>query len=343
MKTSHSRWLAYIWSGTQLSPTMNTSSVHLRDLNNLVSAFSGNSHIEFHYMKDLSHSTRLHVVDGASSYEQDRSHAATFSSKIYCPTISPLQSQSIIDENQHRTSTKNNLLATENEPNGVHFGEQRCFNGTVSTQLHITDEILVDSSSAIETDLSETQNRKNSLHLISELCDRVAASDTVEKGKHDKATQTVIADTPNDLASQRLNLNNRTYLSYATPYSQPNVQIPAMEISTTLEQSPDESCSCMREICSCISDSHILMPTHNIDAIGNSNEDFLAQCHEPCGTCCEPAGAVSCLEHMFDRIPPPLSCATPVDAIYKPCEREINQLLHDVQSSDELTNSNTGR
>lgn len=304
---------------------MNTSSVHLRDLDNLVSAYPGNSDLRSDYTKDPSYSKRLHVEDGGSSYGEDRtrSHATNFSSKICCSIISPLQSQSIFDKIQHRISAKNNSLASEKELNDPPFGEQWNFNGTELGSL--------DSTSVTETDLSETQNGKNSLHLISELCDRLAASDSAEKGKHYKATQTVMMDTPNDSASQRLNYDNQTYFSYATPHSQTNIEVPVhvKEISTALVESPYGSYSCT------LSDSHMLMPSHNNDAIGNGYEDFLTQCHEPCGTC-EPAGAVSCLEHMIERITPPLSCATPVDESYKPSERAT-------QSSNGLTNSSSGR
>lgn len=300
---------------------MNASSVHLRDLNNLVSTFSGNSHLGSHYAEDPSHSTRLHVVDDESSYEEDRSGATTFSSKICCPTILPLRSQSIIDKIQHRTLAKNNLLASEKESNGLLFGEQWNFNGKELSSL--------DLSSVTETALSETQNGKTSLHLISELCDRFTASDTAEKGKHNKATQTEMMDTPNDVASQGLNLNNQTYFSYVTPHSQTNIQVPLRvnEISTALVESPYGSYS-----------SNISMPSHNNDAIEDGYGDFLNQCHEPCGTCCEPAGAVSYLEHMIERITSPLSCATPMDETqsYRPSERNT-------QSSNGLTNSSSGR
>ena len=317
---------------------MNASSVHLRDLNNLVSAFSGNSHLGSHYTEDPSHSTRFRaIVDDESSYEEDKSGATTFSSKIYCPTISPLQSQSITDKIQHRTLAKNNLLASEKESNGLLFGEQWNFSGKELSSL--------DLSSMTETDLSETQNGKNSLHLISELCDRLTASDSAEKGKDNKASQTEMVDTANDVASQRLNVNNQTYFSYITPHSQTNTQVPirANEISKTFVESPYGSYSCT------LTDSDIAMPSHNNDAItcNDGYEDFLNQCDEPCagahvngllscGTCCEPAGAVSCLEHMIERITPPHSCATPVDGCYKPGERGI-------QSSNGLTNSSQGR
>ena len=312
--------------GTHLSSTMNTSSVHLRDLNNLVSALPCNGHLGCHYTKDPSDSTRLRAIDsaGASSYEEDRTtrHATTFSSKISCPTIS--QRQSIFDKIKHQISGNNNLLASETKLIGLPFGEQGNFNGTELGSL--------DSSSVTEADLSETQNGKNPLHLISELCDQLAASDSAEKGKHDKATQTEKVDTPDDSASQRLYLNNQTYFSYATPHSQTNIQIPVRvkEISTALVESPYGSYSCA------LSDSHILMPNHNNDAIENGYEDFLSQCHEPYDTCCEPAAAVSCLEHMIERITPPLSCATPVDDSYKPNEQEM-------QCSNGLTNSSSGR
>ena len=318
---------------------MNASSVHLRDLNNLVSAFSGNSRLGSHYMKDLSQSTRFRVVDDESSYKEDRSGATTFSSKIYCPTISPLQSQSIINKIQNRTLAKNNLLASEKESNGLLFGEQWAdFNGKEPSSL--------DLSSMTETDLSETQNGKNSLHLISELCDRLTASDSAEKGKDNKATQTEMAvDTANDVASQRLNVNNQKYFSYITPHSQTITQVPISvnEISTTFVESPYGSYSCT------LTDSDIAMQSHNNDAITckDGYEDFLNQCHEPCagahgnglllcGACCEPAGAVSCLEHLIERITPPHPCVTPVDECYKPGERGI-------QSSNGLTNSSQGR
>ena len=303
---------------------MNASSVHLRDLNNLVSAFSGNSHLGSHYTKDPSLVTRLHVVDDKSSYEEDRSGSPTFSSKIYCPTISPSQNQSIIDKIQHRALAKNNLLASAKESSGLLFGEQWNFNGKELSSL--------DLSSVTETDLSETQNGKNSLHLISELCDRLTASDSDEKGKHNKGTQTEMVDTPNDVASQRLNLNNQTYFSCITPHSQTKIQVPLRvnKISTALVESPYGSYSCT------LSDSNISTTSHNNDAIENGYEDFLNQCHEPCGTCCEPAGAVSCLEHLIERITRPLSCTTPVDERDKPSER-------DIQSSNGLTNSSSGR
>ena len=284
---------------------MNTSSVHLRDLDNLVSAFPSNGDLGSHYTKDSSHSTRLHVVDESSCEEaRTRSHTTTFSSKICCPPISPLQSRSIFDQSQHRISAKSNLLASEKELNALlPFGEQRSFNGT--------ELGLLDSLSVTETDLSETQNRKNSLHLISELCDRLAASDSAEKGKHNKATQTAMVDTPNDSASQRLNLNSQTYFSYATPHSQTNTAV-----STALVERPHESYPGTQS-------------DYN-DATENGYDDFLTQCHEPCGTCCEPGGAVSCLEHLIERISPPLSCTTPVNEL-------------DIQSSNGLTNSSSGR
>lgn len=311
------------WPDAQLSSTMNTSSVHLRDLNDLVSAFSGNSNSDSHRTKDPSDNTRLHVEDGVSSYEEDRqeSRTTTFPSKIYFPTNPPVKSQSIFDKIQHRISAKNNLFASEKEPNGVQFGEQCHFNNG-------TELISLDSSSTIETNIPEIQNGKTSLHLISELCDRLAASDSAEKSRHDKATQAVMEGTPNGLAPQTLNLNNQTCFFHATPNSQTNV--PAMKISTALQQSPDESCSCT------LSDSHILIPGNNNDTIENSYNDFLAQYHGPCVTCCEPADAVSCLEQMMETI-------TPVDETYKPCEMKINQLLPDIQSSEGLTNSNSGR
>jgi len=304
---------------------MNTSSVHLRDLNDLVSAFSGISNSESHWTKDPLHNTRLRVEDGVSSYEEDRhvheSRTTTFPSKIYPPTNQPVKSQLSFDKIKHRTSAKNNLFASEKEPNGVHFGEQCHFNNG-------TELISLDSSSTIETNIPEIQNGKTSLHLISELCDRLAASDSAEKSSHDKATQTVMEGTPNGLAPQALNLNNQTCFFHATPHSQTNV--PAMKISTALEQIPDESCSCT------LSDSHILIPGNKNDTTENSYNDFLAQYQGPCVTCCEPADAVSCLEHMMETI-------TPVDETYKPCEMKINQLLPDIQSSKGLTNSNSGR
>lgn len=311
------------WPDAQLSSTMNTSSVHLRDLNDLVSAFSGNSNSDSHWTKDPSHNTRLHVEDGVSSYEEDRheSRTTTFPSKIYSPTNPLVKSQSIFDKFQHRTSEKNNLFASEKEPNGVHFGEQCYFNNR-------TELISLDSSSTIETNIPEIQNGKTTLHLMSELCDRLAASDSAEKSRHDKATQTVMEGTPNGLAPQTLNLNNQTCFFHATPNRQTNV--PAMKISTALEQSLDESYSCT------LSDSHILIPGNNNDTTENSYNDFLPQYHGPCVTCCEPADAVSCLEQMMETI-------TPVDETYKPCEMKINQLLPDIQCSEGLTNSNSGR
>ena len=291
---------------------MNASSVHLRDLNNLVSAFSSNSHLGPHYAKDPSPSTRLHVLDDESSYEEDRRGVTTFSSKNYCPAISPLQSQSIIDRIQHGTFTKNNLLASEKESNGLHFGEQWNFNGKESNSLGL--------SSVRETDLSETQNGKNALHLISDLCDRLTTNDFSEKGKRSKATQTEMMDTPNDVAS------------YVTPHSQTNMPVPLLvnKISKTLLESPYGSHSCT------LSDSNISMPSYPNDTIENGFEDFLTQCHQVCGTFCEPAGAVSYLEDMIERIAPPLSCATPaVDESYKPNER-------DKENSNGLTNSSSG-
>ena len=301
---------------------MNASSVHLRDLNNLVSAFYGDSHLGSDGTRDPSRSTRLLAVDGFSSYEEDKpnSSATTFSSKIYCPTNTQLQSQLITHKIEHRTSAKNSLLAAKKESNDVHFGKQWQTNGT--------ELISLDSSSAIETDLPETPNGKNSLDLISELCDRFAASDSAEKDKNDKGTQTVMVDTPN---------NSETYFSYAAPQSQTNVQVPTMEISTAFGKSLYQSCS------STLSDSHVLMRRHKNDATENSFDDFLAQRQEPCGTYCEPAGTVSCLEHLIERITPPLSCATPGDETYKPCVREISTLFLDIKSSDGLTNSNSGR
>jgi len=312
------------WPDAQLSSTMNTSSVHLRDLNDLVSAFSGNSNSESHWTKDPLHNTRLHVEDGVSSYEEDRhvheSRTTTFPSKIYPPTNPPVKSQLSFDKIKHRTSAKNNLLASEKEPNEVHFGEQCHFNNG-------TELISLDSSSTIETNIPEIQNGKTSLHLISELCDRLAASDSAEKSRHDKATQTVMEGTPNGLAPQTL--NNQTCFFHATPHGQTNVQVPAMKISTALENSRDETDS--------LSDSHILIPgNNNNDTIENSYNYFLAQYQGPCVTCCEPADAVSCLEHMMETI-------TPVDETYKPCEMKINQLLPDIQSSEGLTNFNSGR
>jgi len=290
--------------------TMNTSSVHLRDLDNLVSGFPSNIVLGSHKTNDPSHSTRLYVSDGESSYEEDRirSHATNFSSKISCPTLSPLQRQSIFDRIRHRISAKTNLLALEKELNARPFGEQWNFNGTELGSL--------DSPSVTETDLSETQSRtENSLYLISELCDRLAASDSAEKGKHNKGTQTVVLDTPND--SQKLNLNNQAYISYAKPHSQTNTAV-----STALVESPYGSYSGSQS-------------DYN-DAIENGFEDFLAQCHEPCGTCCEPVGAVSCLEHVIQRISPPFSRTAPVNESHKPTER-------DIESSNGLTNSSSGR
>lgn len=66
---------------------MNVSSVYLRDLNNLVLIFFGNSYLGFYYMKDFLFGIRLYVVDDKLSYEEDRSGVFIFLLKIYCLII----------------------------------------------------------------------------------------------------------------------------------------------------------------------------------------------------------------------------------------------------------------
>ena len=319
---------------------MNTSSVHLRDLDNLVSAFS--------HMKDHPHDPRLSVLDAVSSDEKDKNDVFQRPLKYSCRTISPLRDQSVIDKIEHVTqaSEESSLWASAaNASNELHFGEHR-FRGTASNQLSITSAILLESSSVIETDLYGTQHRKNSLHLISELCDRLATADP-EKGQDScpanytpAATEAIFATAPMASTSQFIvHPNNQTDLSSAIPQNTPTcMQISAMEFSTTFEQSDYKNFSCTRMLAE---PHNNLISTQNHLQTENSNGEIVAQYHEPFGTCCEPVGAVSHMEGMSEKLPPPLQSVTPIDAIYSPCQPEISQLLPDVNFA--VSGSNTGR
>lgn len=335
---------------------MNTSSVHLRDLDNLVSRFTDKKHSAFH-IKDRLHNPKFLVFDGVSSVEEGRNDVLNHSS------ILPQSGQSMVDKIQHVTqisqegnllapvaitqiSQERNLLApAANASSELHFGEQR-FHGTASNQLHIVGGRPLDSlSSVIETDPYDTQHRKNSLHLINELCERLAATDP-ETGKDSSPsdythteTETMFVTTPISSASQFIPYhNNITDLSCANAST--CEQISAMEFSTTfgLSDYNTGSCSCV------LADPHnYLISTHNRHATESGNEEILAQFYEPFGTCCEAFDAVSCMEDMVEKIPPPLQSDTPMDATYNPCKLKISQLLPDRLQNFAPTDSNTGR
>lgn len=328
---------------------MNTSSVHLRDLDNLVSGFTDKKHSAFH-INDRPHNPKFLEFDGVSSDEEERNDVLNHSS------ILQLSGQSIIDKIQHVTQTSeesnlHSLLAPATyASNEFHFEEQR-FHGTTSmNQLHTAGGIPLDSSSpVIETDPYDTQHRKNSLHLISELCERLAATDP-EKGKDSASsdythteTKTMFVTTPLSSASKFIPYhNNQTELTCAIPQNaSTSEQVSAMEFSTTFVQSDynNGSSSCV------LADPHnYLLPTHNHHATENSNEEFLAQYYEPFGTCCEPFDDVSCMEDMVEKISPPLQNVTPLNATYNPSKPKISQLSpDDMQHNFTPTDSNIGR
>lgn len=312
----------------------NTSSVHLRDLDNLVSAFTDKHPSAFH-MKDRPDSaTRLQVLNGVTRDEYDTNDVFTRASKIHSPTMPPM----MISKIQHETGilAKSKFLVSTNALNELHFEEQ-VFNGTAGNQAQITDGISLDSSSVIEPDLSETQHTMDSLHLISELCDRLysptdfTATETIsfpgsrKRRDHEVATETGFEDTPSTPAVQRLNPNNQAVLSTssccaAAPQSVSTLQITSadwLKIPARFGSSQSHNGNCSHNY-------HAITPSRNHDATETSNEELLDQRHELLGACPEPNGAISYMEQMLERFPPR-------EMRSKPCEPDIGDVL---KSSD---------
>ena len=225
-------------------------------------------------------------------------------------------------------------------PSEMNFEEQYS-NGTTIKQMQIKNGIQLDSSSAASIDPSEKQQAKTSLHLISELCDRLV--ETPKDCKHPYSTECVtnkgtLLDTPIKPAPQRLNWpDEQSDLSCGASQRETFSQFTSdTNISARLGpvQAYNGSCACVQF------NRRLLMLTNNYRATEHSNKDLPVRFHEPLAARPQSTDIISYMEQMIQRISPTHHNATPSDATWKRCEPEISSDM--LQSGFTLSNFDSG-
>lgn len=290
-------------------------SVFLRDLGKLVAAVSEKQNSTFRVNND-ERDFRYHTPDGIFTGHEVDSESKDLGRRM----------PGFPRDHQYMPGTsKTKFLVPENEPNTAIFKKR--FNGAISEGKE-KGGLYSDSAASTGTDIQEgmqhANHTRNSLYLISELCDRLVETAPQTSKRYGDSFVTlneatlVAVDTPTSTphpqrlipAREQIVLSHaqiNTHPSHYEGFTSPNLS--TMQISppkNTTEFVPHKS----RLDCnSPQSKPRDLIMTK--ECVTNATEqDYLTERHDSDDSvmdACEPTGAISHIQQMLERFSPPVT------------------------------------
>lgn len=265
------------WEDVDLN---HSSSVHLRDLGKLVSAFSEKQHSPFEVNADEQLS-RFLVPDGVTS---QRMSCNSDDQRLNKPSFTHVNA---------RLHEAENILLAE------HFNEN-------TREEKITGESPLELAST--SDLCEATQEKNSLYLINELCDRLIAKASQSSERNDDYLKTeAISDTPIICAAERSTYSEACeQISYSVPNTYESYygfidDNSHLSILNTSHNGSHDSMSVPSE-----QNGTIMLSIEKTSyATEISGQNCLAKKHQALESN-KPTGAISQIQQMVEQLSPPL-------------------------------------